>query len=160
MYAVMRFIVHAGLADPDSWYADVCNGYYGEEIAGVSSEIPDIMNKVNQFILDNRYLSNTEKIRNALIAEYGYILEALEGKGLDNIEKVAVEDIRFGSPDHYTRIDRKGIEKFYADYEDYDLPFGICIDEGNGKYRLIDGYHRVTYAKIKKLSEVPMIVVK
>jgi len=160
-YALYRVLVHRGIWDSTSgiWDTYAVPGYYGEEPGPVSLDSSEI-EAINKFIIENMNVSNTEKIRNALIVEYGYILEALEGKELDNIQKVKVEDIRIGSPDHYTRIDRKSVESEYAGYEEYGMPFGICIDDGDGKYRLVDGYHRITYAKIKGLSKVPMIVVR
>lgn len=158
-YALYRVMVHSQLWNDGLWETYPVGGYYGEEMGPVTLD-SQMIAKFNAFIVNNKSLSDNEKIRNALIVEYGYILEALEGKDLNNIKKVKIDDIHFGQKDHYVKINIKEAEQYYSGYENLELPFGICIDEGDGKYRLIDGYHRVAYAKNKKLSKVPMIVVE
>lgn len=147
-YCVDRLLVARKIWDSDKWEVRVQWGYYGQEIDGVYLKNAEaIENEVNKLL----GLSDADKLKYVLNLEYGYILDVLENKAFEICE-VDKSSIIFGQEGHYKKCDKDIVEK----YRDYELPRGICVKDGT-KYRVIDGYHRISACQDEK---VKIIVVK
>lgn len=142
-YCVDRLLVARKIWDTDNWEVRVRRGYYGQEIDGVYLENA---NKIEQEVNELLKLSDTDKIKYVLKLEYGYILDVLENKDFEICE-VERSSIIFGQEGHYKKLDKGMVEK----YKDYELPRGICIQDGE-KYRVIDGYHRISACQDEKVK--------
>lgn len=139
LYCIDRVLAAYKIYDKDFWNIKICNGYYGQEIDSVKLD-PTRANKIDAEL--DRILglkSTTEKIEALLTLEYGYVLDALFNCEYE-IKEIDKTDIKF-QREHYTKLDQSVIES----YKKYDLPRGIVVAERD-KYRLIDGYHRVSAA--------------
>lgn len=149
-YCINRILHAHQLWDADSWDISVCGGYYGQEIESVKihpAVKKEIAKSVNALLMAK---TDEEKMQVCLEAEYGYILDALNGLKF-NIKVVPRDSVKAGQQDHYKKLDRKVV----ASYKDYNLPVAICVKNGP-YYRIIDGYHR--FAATEKKREVEIIV--
>lgn len=139
----------------------VCGGYYGEEMDGITIDNFDILNKLEENIdiivarknkLKKINISSIEdeKIRNILIMEYGYLLDDLKTSTFSVIE-VDTKNIILPQEEHANNLNEDKV-KSYKNHS------GICgiVREKNGKYKVIDGYHRIT-ANLNK-SKIKVIL--
>jgi hypothetical protein len=152
-YTIDRVLRKYKVWEPDYYTVEVCGGYYGQEIEGVflnqniASKIEEELNIA--FSIDD--LSG--RVEYLLGLEYGSLLPDLEHCHYEIIE-IDKSDINFGSISHHSKVKKKDLE-FYTD-RNYKGIRGV-VTFVNGKYRLIDGYHRVhTTAghKVKVLNAI------
>ena len=138
IYTIDRILRINKAYEPSNWEVQVCGGYYGQEIDDVLLE-----NSIAQKIEDqiNEALSIidlTSRIEYLLMLEYGNILPALQGRQY-SIETIERDSIIFGSDEHYRKVNTKSLDH-YSD-KNYQGIRGIALFK-DGKFRLIDGYHR------------------
>lgn len=101
-------------------------------------------NKLEQDILKALSIDDMNKrVEFLLELEYGYLLPEMEGRKY-SIFEVTKSDVIMGSVDHYKKVESKDLSH-YSD-SNYTGIRGIVIPDGH-KYRLIDGYHRITSTK-------------
>ena len=81
--------------------------------------------------------------------EYGYIIPELVDKDFEIIE-ICKDDIHFGNKEHLNKVKEKNLE-FYRD-ENYKGIRGIVYFDG--KYRVIDGYHRINTSNKSKIKVI------
>jgi hypothetical protein len=148
IYTIDRILRINKAYEPTNWEVQVCGGYYGQEIDDVLLE-----NSVAQKIEDqiNEALSIidlTPRIEYLLMLEYGSILPALQGRQY-SIETVERDSIIFGSDEHYRKVNTKSLGH-YSD-KNYDGIRGIALVK-DGKFRLIDGYHRSSTSENIKIQ--------
>ncbi len=151
-YCVDRLIRASDLKDPSNWELNVERGYYGEETHGHSPNQLIIDNLISDFKLMLN-MSDANKVKLCLKNEYGHVLPSLEKLTNAEICLVKTDDIELFN-DHYVRKINK---KFVDQYDDYEFPRAVCTLAGS-KYRVIDGYHRMSSALNKNLKEVSIIV--
>ena len=137
----------------------VCGGYYGQEMDGITIENYKILDKLEESIdiivsrknklkkLNDVSVSD-DKIRNILIMEYGYLLVDLKISTFSIIE-IDTNDIIFPQEEHSKNLNDDKV-KSYKNHS------GICgiVKEKNGKYKVIDGYHRITANLNKPIIKV------
>lgn len=148
IYTIDRILRINKAYEPSNWEVQVCGGYYGQEIDDVLLE-----NSVAQKIEDqiNESLSIidlTSRIEYLLMLEYGNILPALQGRQY-SLETVERDSIIFGSDEHYRKVNTKNLDH-YSD-KNYDGIRGIALVK-DGKFRLIDGYHRSSTSENIKIQ--------
>lgn len=148
IYTIDRILRINKAYEPSNWEVQVCGGYYGQEIDDVLLE-----NSVAQKIEDqiNESLSIidlTSRIEYLLMLEYGNILPALQGCQY-SLETVERDSIIFGSDEHYRKVNTKNLDH-YSD-KNYDGIRGIALVK-DGKFRLIDGYHRSSTSENIKIQ--------
>jgi hypothetical protein len=141
------------------FYCHVCGGYYGEEMNGITLDNYEIVDKLEEIIdiktarkkklkqlneISKSELSD-DKIRQILIMEYGYLLDELKISSFSVIE-IDTQDIIFPQEEHSKNLNKDKVNG-------YKNHSGICgiVKEKNGKYKVIDGYHRIT-ANLNKTS--------
>ena len=151
LYCADRILTINKIYNPEKWNVGVEKGYYGQEIGDVTLDAR-VAEKIDQELHDVWCLdSNRAKIEYVLNLEYGYILEKLEGCNYE-IDVIGRGVLSF-QREHYQTLDSEAV----SSYKEYDLPRGICLKEGD-RYRLIDGYHRVSAASPQK--PIKIIVAK
>jgi len=141
-YAIGRLLVIYKMYDCDNWYVEVGGGYYGEEIDDVTIENKDFINDV----IVCSQLSGSDRIRFVLEKEYGFLLSKLEDVTF-SVKNINTKNIVMANESYG--------EKVTPYSEDFDI-MGVC-QEINGKYRLIDGHHRYSYALKKELNKVKVL---
>jgi len=146
-YCVNRVLTGLKLYDSKNWHIDIQRSYYGEEIESVKLENPkldEIKAKLRQIKDATTY---KEKLFVALKAEYGYILDVLQEYKNFKITNVSPSDIRIGADLHYRKVNQEKSEC----YKNWNGIVGLCV--GND-LRLIDGYHRYSVCKDKKMIKI------
>jgi len=170
-YCLDRILRIEKLYDKDSFEVNTCGGYYGDEIESVHivyEKRESIKNKLNE--ISN--LSDVEKIKKVLEYEYGYLLDSIKYAKSAKIVEVPFDSIKIGNESYHSKI------KDFEMYKDYNGPVAICssvndsilrkhpslvnfnkkIIESQDCYRIIDGYHRYSAAKLNKKDVVKIII--
>jgi hypothetical protein len=151
-YCANRVLNHSEIRNPDYWELNVSSGYYGEEVNGArfTGHVPlDCLKNLLSF-----KNNNVEMIGTALVQEYGYLLAEISNVNDYHIVDVPLNSISIGQDLHYRRLDRSIVKR----YKDFNLPHAVCLPIGNGKFRLIDGYHRIAAAKMNNRDNVEIIL--
>lgn len=147
-YCLNRILVANKVYDVNRWEASWSYNYYGDEIDDILLE----MTTYKKVVEDIEYVFNLktikEKIEFLIILEYGTLLDKIKNKNYEIID-VLKSDIILGQKIYADKIS-SDVYEHYTD-DKFKLIRGICIFE-NGKYRLIDGYHRVTSTKMKTVK--------
>jgi len=142
---------------------NICGGYYGEELNGITLET-HIVNKlanifcikayrreklknINFRIIEDDYKIG-EYVKKILTQEYGYVLDSLKNSKFTIIE-VNTSDINFPQNDY-----NKFVKS--SDLSVYINKKGICglVKKVDNKYHVIDGYHRINANLDKKTIKV------
>lgn len=151
-YGVDRIIRAYRIYDTANFDVNIRNGYYGQEIGRVSAR-SDVADKIDTAIRKFLSLKSlAQKVEFLLTLEYGYLLDGLKKRY--KIMKVDRKDVAIGHPQHYRRLERPVVDQ----YKDYNLPIAVCISE-NGRYRLIDGYHRYSAFLENHPKALPQMIV-
>lgn len=154
-YIIDRILRINKLWNSDSWYIDIINGYYGQELDQVFIE-RNLSIKIESQLDSIFEIGDPNKMIEYLLnLEYGGLLPELSG-GKYEIVEILKDNIIFGSKNHLKNI-LKGDMDHYSDKK-YTGIRGIVIQNGD-KYRLIDGYHRCssTQDKMVKVLKVKPI---
>jgi hypothetical protein len=153
MYCIDRILRINKIYNIENWDASWSSGYYGEEIDAIKL-VNFTFTKVVQD-LNSLFKLNTlkEKINFLLEKEYGFILDKIKDKEYQIIE-VNKSDIVFGQQDHKEMVDSHTY-LYYSD-QNYNLIRGICMLD-RGKWKIIDGYHRINETKKDKVKIIGII---
>ena len=148
IYTIDRILRINKAYEPSNWEIQICGGYYGQEIDDIILE-----NSIAQKIEDqiNEALSIidlTSRIEYLLKLEYGHILPELQGRQY-SLETIERDSIIFGSDEHYRKVNTKNLDH-YSD-KNYQGIRGIALVK-DGKFRLIDGYHRCSSSENIKVN--------
>lgn len=151
LYSIDRIIRHFKLWDKDSWESNIIRGYYGEEIDSIKidNSIALKIKKCLNDIFSIRGLSS--RIEFLLNLEYGHILPELIGSKY-KISEINKDDIIYFKKDYLKSCDK---EDYYLD-KNYNGIRGIVLPK-DGKFRLIDGYHRFLSTDNKKIKMIEVI---
>ena len=145
-YTIDRILRINKVWKPEFWDINVTGGYYGQEVGEVVL-IEDIVQKLNSqlekaFEIDNL----TKRIEYLLELENGFILEDIKDKKY-RIVVIDIDDIIFTNPDHKRRVLTEELEH-YSD-KNYKGIRAIVKKDSMNKWKLIDGYHRLSKTENK-----------
>jgi hypothetical protein len=130
----------------ENYEVHVCRGYYGDEICGVTMSPPEgLIKTLCDFVL---LKESSRKIEYILNLEYNKVLPECKDREWE-IKEIQRDLIHMGSEDHANRVKNEDLSM----YKNWNLPCGIVIKQGK-KYRLIDGYHRMTASTKDKVKVV------
>lgn len=139
-YTIDRILRSNKIWEDYQWNIKVSGGYYGQEIDGVFLE-ESVTRKIESQIYEAfSYIDIKSRVEWLLKLEYGDLLPELENKEWKVI-RVNKSDIILGSSGHLEGVSKKDLEHYST--KNYAGIRGVAIEK-SGKYRLIDGYHRVT----------------
>lgn len=154
LYCIERIIRSSKLREDDYWELDIHKGYYGDECDGPFPNQTTITNIRNMFVAISK-LSDVEKIKYCLKEEYGHLLPKLQDATKAEIIAVDPKDIEMSNDNYMRKLNKEHVDQ----YNDYDLPRGIVVAIGGKfKYRLIDGYHRISSANNQSLKTIDVIL--
>lgn len=150
IYCIDRILRINKVYNPENWDITWSHNYYGEEIDSIKI-YSSIYNKVC-FDIEELISLDTldEKIELILKKEYGYISPKLTGKTYEVLNVIS-DDIVFGQIAYKKKLEKeKNTFEFYSDVN-YRIPIrGICSYD-MGKFRVIDGYHRILSTREKTI---------
>jgi len=148
-YCINRILSIHKVWDKDNWTGQWSGGYYGDEVDSINMD-HSLLKKVSTDVENIMYLGSLqEKIEYVLKLEYGSLLEKIKDKKY-SIVTVHKTDIVFGQSNHHKNVLNKSLE-FYNDSHYYDIPRGVALWDGV-KWKVIDGYHRISETKSDKIS--------
>ena len=151
-YVINRLLVLNKVYLKENWKSNWSSGYYGDELDSISIE--DTLFKKLQTDLEKVIELNQipQVVEYLLEKEYGYVIDKIKGKSY-TIEEIDTFDLFFPQNNHHQKVLSKDLsyldDKYFGNNSD-DIQ-GVCIKEGN-KYKVIDGYHRLTYFSKKNLK--------
>jgi hypothetical protein len=141
-YTIDRIIRSNKIWEDYKWDIKVSGGYYGQEIDGVFLE-ESVAKKIESQIYEAfSYTDIKSRVEWLLKLEYGDLLPELENKEWSVI-RVQKSDIILASSGHLEKVSKKDLG--YYSTKNYAGIRGVAIRKSE-KFRLIDGYHRVTSA--------------
>lgn len=146
-YCIERLLVLNRMYDPDNWYVDVVNGYYGEEIGGVYLEL---LGKASIPFYELVEKSNVERVKYILEKEYGYLLPELKSKTKARVVHPEIKNVQPVQNSYPKTVDS-------SLYDERWLPYCVCVKE-DGVYRIIDGHHRYASAMARGLTKIPVVL--
>lgn len=136
-YCIERILHIKQIYNQENWDSSVSRGYYGEEVDDVwftgRGESAAMIGELEP-------LSDRDRVLKVLEYEYGFILPALQEIKAFTVKEVELEDIVFPN-DHY--VAKVGLGASF--YPEWPYPLGVCVTHGQ-KYKIIDGYHRLSTA--------------
>ena len=148
LYTIDRILRINKAYEPTNWEIQVCGGYYGQEIDDIILEDSVARKIEDELEMAFDLIDLTERVEYFLKLEYGHILPALQGLKY-SIEMVERDSIIFGSDEHYRKVNTENIDH-YSD-KNYSGIRGIALVK-DGKFRLIDGYHRSSTSENIKIQ--------
>ena len=145
-YTIDRILRINKVWKPEFWNINVAGGYYGQEVDEVVL-IEDVVQKLNTqlekaFDMDNL----TKRIEYLLELENGFILEDIKDKKY-RIVVIDIDDIIFTNLEHKSRVLIEELEH-YSD-RNYKGIRAIVKKDSMNKWKLIDGYHRLSKTENK-----------
>jgi len=141
-YCIDRVLTLLEIYDKECLEIRTEPGYYGEEIEGVYLEHPHIYETKIQELLNLK--TDREKIEYVLRLEYGFILDSVENCNW-NIITVNKDKIIFPQNAYQQKINTKALEI----YKNYPFARGIVIPVDSTRFKVVDGYHRISSASNK-----------
>jgi hypothetical protein len=114
-------------------------GYYGEEIDSVKIKNSHKLEELINIGLSINDLN--KRIEYLLVLEYGYLLPELEKRDWE-LSEININDIIIRNEYHLNKVLQKDLEH-YSNIN-YNNIKGIIILTENNKWKLIDGYHRIS----------------
>jgi hypothetical protein len=139
IYTIDRIVRSHKIWKNDNWDISIEGGYYGEELGNIKI-IESLAKRIESDLELAFDIDDLDKrIEFILNVEYGYILPELVNSKYEIVD-IRKSDIIFGSDGHYIKIQMEKLDHYSN--KNYTGIRGI-VKEKDGKFRLIDGYHRV-----------------
>jgi hypothetical protein len=160
----------------DNWDFYIDGGYYGEEVSGVSFYHAEFAEAMAAFCaLPCTPAGRNERMRLALLAEYGHLLPALADAEFE-LTTLQRDDIVVGRPDYLAELTAASDAMYYLyparifTSQKNRSPIALVDDTASGM-RLLDGYHRVALfdrtprpltptGRLKKLPPLLVVVAR
>lgn len=145
MYCIHRLLVLNHVYNPEFWRYHIGTDYYGEEVSEFRL-VPEVLELMNIELSWLHGKSNAKRIEYVLEKEYGHLIDSVRNQDWD----VIITDIG-----KILFSNEKYRQKCLSEQFDFhsDLPKGICIFRPEtGKYRVVDGYHRIIGARDSKFT--------
>lgn len=151
-YCVDRILRLHQIYDNNNFDTSVRDDYYGQEVGTIYLK-QNCCNIINTSLSQLKSLPDIDKIKFVLELEYGYLLDKIKTSTLLVIVEVTGSDIIHSNGEYIKKIKQDDV------YKDYNLPMAVCVSEGK-KYKIIDGYHRISYIRNSKQKSFNIIVLK
>lgn len=146
-YVVERF---CSRLTEESFEVDVVAGYYGQEIGGIYLDWQDRA--------DIEYLIGLDAeitIKELLKREYGYLLDRLKTATFE-VVRVNLSDVQLRQDEYARKVSEENLSTIEVSSRFF--PVALCEEADDGKYAVIDGYHRVAKLKDTKKRKVFIVV--
>lgn len=142
-YCVERILRHfKSLRDPHYWDIKVEGGYYGEELGEIRLN-RDVADSISNLLMSLENATDNEIVETSLQVEYGFVLPTLKNKTW-TLERVSLGNVDLGNKHHAANLDEERVARYQVKEEQ---PIVGLLLHSDDKYRVIDGYHRITAAK-------------
>jgi hypothetical protein len=120
-------------------------GFYGEEIESITISNSEKLVELINIALSINDLN--DRVEYLLGLENGYLLPELEKRNWE-LSEINIDDIEIRNESHLESVYNKDLKH----YDTYKGIMGVVILTKNNKWRLIDGYHRLSKVKKGKIK--------
>ena len=147
-YCIHRVLTHFKIYQEAAWGYQVGADYYGEEINKIHLK-PILANKIANLLEHIRVRNISEKIEVILKMEYGHLIPSVMNKKWQ-VKQIPSDKLYYSNNDHFNECTADLTKPENASYsktlESYPYPRAITIMSPDGRYKVIDGYHRLVGA--------------
>lgn len=144
-YCIHRALTHFKLYQGQHWTYQVGADYYGEEINKIMLKAP-IAQKLTGLLDRLRVRNISEKLEIILKLEYGHLIPTVVNKKW-YVRQISPDNLYFSNSDHYAEcledIENPENQDYRQVLEEYPYPRALTVLNPDGKYKVIDGYHRL-----------------
>jgi hypothetical protein len=144
-YCIHRVLTHFKIYQEAAWTYQVGADYYGEEINKVHLKAA-IGVKISNLLEHLRVRNISEKIEVILKMEYGHLIPSVQNKKW-LVKQIPKDKLHYSNNEHYTEclndLTKPDNLEYKKSLEEYPYPRAITILSPDGKYKVIDGYHRL-----------------
>jgi len=155
LYAMERLFILSNLIDKDSaWDISVEGGYYGEELGACKLQ-HQLAEKIQSQALEFMKMSREQRINHVLLAEYGWLLPHVEDATY-SVQSIPLDMVR-PSDTWKKRFSNADNKKWFLQDE---IPRGIVRVVPNGRYKIVDGHHRILSAREAGKKEIRVYVIE
>ena len=144
-YCIHRVLTHFKIYESDSWTYQVGADYYGEEINKINLKA-SIGTKIDNILEHLRVRNISEKLEIILKMEYGHLIPSVVNKKW-YVRQISPKNLYFSNSEHYDEcladLEKEDRAEYKKVLEEYPYPRAITILSPDGKYKVIDGYHRL-----------------
>ncbi len=144
-YCIHRILTHFKLYMGSTWTYGVGADYYGEEVNKVHIK-PQVASKIHNLLEHLRVRNISEKLEMVLKMEYGHLIPSVVNKTW-YVKQISRDHLYYSNTEHYDEcledLQNADNEAYKKVLEEYPYPRGITILNPEGKYKVIDGYHRL-----------------
>ena len=144
-YCIHRILSYFKIYLDENWDKYTSDDYYSEEVSAICIK-KDIAKKIDLSLNQICNLSDDKKIEFILLMEHGRLLPSVTKKTWV-IDAINSENLIFSNK----ALLEKCVNSDLTYLKSYNLPRGLCVKEKH-KYRVIDGYHRLSPYNNKKKS--------
>jgi len=152
---VDRIMTALEVWQPDVWNVHIGHGYYGQEVQGITMDRELACRCDSQIAKVAALKTLTAKVRLILKLEYGYLLPVIAKESWIR-KSVPFKSLVFGQDEHYRRLSPR-IREMYQNYP-AKWPVAFCVTSPDGKFRIIDGYHRSSVCEGR--TAIPIITTR
>ena len=113
------------------------NDYYGQEVDMITLK-PLIADNVDYNLTQLNFKTISKKIEYILQLEYGHLIPSVINREW-KIVQADLSQMIFSNLKHFQECSKQKLPYL----KNYKLPRGIAIQQSDGRYKVVDGYHRI-----------------
>lgn len=144
-YCIHRVLTHFKIYQGDNWTYTIGADYYGEEINKITLKA-SVLQKLFNLLEHLRTKNISGKLEIILKLEYGHLIPSVVNKRWF-VKQISPSNLYYSNSEHYAECLADLEKPENSDYkqilEEYPYPRAITILNPDGKYKVIDGYHRL-----------------
>lgn len=155
LYAMERLFILSDLDSKDSaWDISIEDGYYGQELGDckLQSKLAEKLQAQGLALIG---MKREERINSVLLEEYGWLLPHVEDVTY-SVESISMDLVR---PSDTWKRRFSNVDHDKWELQD-DIPQGIVRVVPNGRYKIVDGHHRILSAREAGKKEIRVYVVQ
>jgi hypothetical protein len=138
-YCIHRILTKYKIWEKKNWQYNLMDDYWSQDVSTVKLK-KNVADSLSKALFSLNKLSLNKKIEYLLKIEYGKLLPGVLDK-IWRVTQVPVSQLYYSNPQLHEQCVKKGPLEFL---DKYKLPRGLCIVEQPDKYKVIDGYARLS----------------
>lgn len=139
-YCINRILTQNKIYKTENWMYRTINDYYGQEVDMICLK-PHVAEIVDSQLNSLKFKSLAKKLEYILQLEYGHLIPSVVNRGW-YIVQTNVKELLFSNVHHFKECQKKDFRYL----KNYKLPRAIVTQQPDGRYKVVDGYHRICAA--------------